>query len=218
MGLAPARHATYGWARSQEAEGAVLTQAAHEVTALLVSAEAGTDLVWDRLVPLVYEELRSLAHAQLADERASNTLTTTELVHEAYLRLVDSSRVIGSGRGYFFGAVARAMRQILVDHARGRGRLKRGGGAIALTTLDEINGSMARSDIDLVELDLVLSRLAGIYPRAARVVECRFFGGLSTEEIANVLGIGARTVKADWALARAWLFRELRGAEPGDTS
>lgn len=137
----------------------MLTQAAHEVTALLVSAEAGTDLVWDRLVPLVYEELRSLAHAQLADEHASNTLTTTELVHEAYLRLVDSSRVIGCGRSYFFGAVARAMRQILVDHARSRGRLKRGGGAIALTTLDEINGSIARSDIGLVELDLVLSRL-----------------------------------------------------------
>ena len=129
MGLAPARHAHYGWARSPEAEGAVLTQAAHEVTALLVSAEAGTDLVWDRLVPLVYEKLRTLAHAQLADEHSSSTLTT-ERVHEAYLRLVDGSSVIGSGCSYFFGAVARAMRQIPVDHARSRGRLKRGGGTI----------------------------------------------------------------------------------------
>jgi RNA polymerase sigma factor (TIGR02999 family) len=196
----------------------VLTQAAHEVTAMLVSAEAGTDLVWDRLVPLVYEELRVLAHARLADEHSSNTLTTTELVHEAYLRLVDSSRVIGSGRSYFFGAAVRAMRQILVDHARSRGRQKRGGGTIALTTLDDINGPIAGPEPDLVELDLVLTRLADIYPRAARVVEYRFFGGLSTEETADVLGIGARTVKADWALARAWLFRELRGAEPGDTS
>jgi RNA polymerase sigma factor (TIGR02999 family) len=193
----------------------LLTEPAHEVTALLVSAESGADVVWDRLVPLVYDELHVLAHAQLADERSANTLTTTELVHEAYLRLVDSSRVVGNGRQYFFGAAARAMRQILVDHARSRGRQKRGGGTIALTTLDEIHGSMTGPALDLVELDLVLTRLAEIYPRAAHVVECRFFGGLSTEETAEVLGIGARTVKADWALARAWLFRELRGAEPG---
>ena len=121
----------------------MLTQAAHEVKALLVSAEAGTDLVWDRWVPLVYEKLRTLAHAQLADEHSSNTLTTTALVHEADLRLMDSSRVIGSGRSYFLGAVARAMREIPVDHARSRDRLKRGGGTIALTTLDEVNGSIA---------------------------------------------------------------------------
>ena len=184
----------------------MLTEPAHEVTALLVSAESGADVVWDRLVPLVYDELHVLARAQLADEHSANTLTTTELVHEAYLRLVDSSQVVGNGRQYFFGAAARAMRQILVDHARRRGRQKRGGGTIALTTLDEIHGSMTGP-----ELDLVLTRLAATYPRAARVVECRFFGGLSTEQTAEVLGICARTVKADWALARAWLFRELRG-------
>jgi RNA polymerase sigma-70 factor (ECF subfamily) len=198
----------------------VLTElSAQEVTALLCSAEAGAELAWDRLAPLVYEELRTLAHAQLADEHSSNTLTTTELVHEAYLRLVDSSRVIGNGRSYFFGAAARAMRQILVDHARSRARQKRGGGGtIALTTLDDVHGSVTGPELDLVELDLVLTRLAEIYPRAARVVEYRFFGGLSTEETAVALGIGARTVKADWALARAWLFRELRGRETDGAS
>ena len=189
----------------------LLTEPANEVTALLVSAESGADVVWDRLVPLVYDELHVLARAQLADEHSANTLTTTELVHEAYLRLVDSSRVVGNGRQYFFGAAARAMRQILVDHARRRGRQKRGGGSIALTTLDELHGSMTGPEVDLVELDLLLTRLAETYPRAARVVECRFFGGLSTEATAEVLGICARTVKSDWALARAWLFRELRG-------
>lgn len=149
-----------------------------------------------------------MAHAQLAREDADATLDTTDLVHEAYLRLVDGTRVVGNGRPYFFGAAARAMRQVLVDHARRHGRQKRGGGARPLS-LRSAHLATEPPDYDLVELDHALTRLTDVYPRAARVVECRFFGGLSTEVTGKVLGIAARTVKRDWALARAWLYREL---------
>ncbi len=182
------------------------------VTTLLVSAETGGAPVWDQLVPLVYDELRALARAQLS-RGGANTLGTTELVHEAYLRLVDATRVLGQGRGYFFGAAARAMRQILVDRARRRGSAKRGGGAVAIT-LEPGHAFTIGPDPDLIELDAALRCLEDVYPRAARVVECRFFGGLDTEETAETLGVSPRTVKRDWALARAWLYREMRTA-PG---
>ena len=177
------------------------------VTSLLVSAEAG-DEVWERLVPLVYEELRALARLQLAGE-APATLSTTALVHEAFLRLVDSDRVITRGRAYFFGAAARAMRQILVDHARQRQSLRRAG--IAVTLRSEL-ASIDAFAADVLDLDSVLEQLARLYPRQARVVECRFFAGLSIDETADVLGVSPRTVKGDWALARAWLHRELHSS------
>lgn len=183
------------------------SSAREAVTSLLVSAEADDEEVWDRLLPLVYDELRSLARMQLAHAGAS-TLATTELVHEAFLRLVDNTRVVGNGRPYFFGAAAHAMRLVLVDHARRRGRQKRGGGRRPIT-LRPAHIVAQPANYDLVALDDALDQMAKIYPRAAQVVECRFFAGLSVDETCEVLGIAQRTVKRDWALARAWLQREL---------
>ena len=179
-----------------------------EVSALLASAESEGAEVWEQLVPLVYRELHALAHTQLSREGPAATLQTTELVHETYLRLVDGTRVLGNGRSYFYAAAARAMREVLVDHARRRHRQKRGAGDPPLT-LRSADLAQQPSDHRLIELDQALSRLASSYPRAARVVECRFFGGLSTEETAAALAIAPRTVKRDWAFARAWLFRDL---------
>jgi RNA polymerase sigma-70 factor (ECF subfamily) len=180
------------------------------VTSLLVSAEADNEDVWGRLLPLVYEEFRVLARRQLARSDAGATLATTDLVHEAYLRLVDGTRVMANGRRYFFGAAARAMRQVLVDHARRRRRQKRGGGAPALS-LGAVQLVAEPTEEHLIELDDALGHLADIYPRAVRVVECRFFAGLTVEETCDVLGVAPRTVKRDWALARAWLQRQLEG-------
>lgn len=180
------------------------------VTSLLVSAEADDEDVWDRLLPLVYEEFHALARRQLARSDTDATLGTTELVHEAYLRLVDSTRVTRNGRRYFFGAAARAMRQVLVDHARRRARRKRGGGLRPLSL--GAAGLVAKPDEEhILELDAALGQLAEVYPRAERVVECRFFAGLSIQETSEVLDIAPRTVKRDWALARAWLQREMEG-------
>jgi len=182
------------------------------VTSLLVSAEADNEDVWGRLLPLVYEEFRVLARRQLARADASATLATTDLVHEAYLRLVDGTRVMANGRRYFFGAAARAMRQVLVDHARRRRRQKRGGGGPALS-LGAVQLIAEPTEEHLIDLDDALGQLADVYPRAVRVVECRFFAGLTVEETCDVLGIAPRTVKRDWSLARAWLQRELEGSD-----
>jgi len=183
------------------------------VTSLLASAETEEQADWDRLVPVVYDELRAMARRQLARESAQATLTTTDLVHEAYLRLVDGTRVLENGRRYFFGAAARAMRQVLVDHARRRLRGKRGGG-LRPVSLGAAPVAAEPDDERLVELNDALGRLAETYPRAVRVVECRFFAGLSVEDTGDVLGVAPRTVKRDWALARAWLHRELERGEP----
>jgi RNA polymerase sigma factor (TIGR02999 family) len=179
------------------------------VTALLSEAGRGREVI-DRLLPLVYDELRRMAHRQLARERHPRTLTTTGLLHEAYLKLVDQTQVPLKSRGYFFGAAARAMRQVLVDAARRRTRRKRGGGQAELS-LEGFEVAVDDFAAELSDLDEALVRLAGLYPRQARVVECRFFGGLSVEETAEALELAPRTVKRDWALARAWLYRELRG-------
>lgn len=172
----------------------------------------GSDRV-DDLVPLVYDELRAMAHRQLARERRGATLDTTALVHETYLRLVDQTRVPENSRAYFFGAAARAMRRVLVDAARRRNRLKRGAGARP-RDLDGIQLAADSFAADLLDLEDALERLAALYPRQARVVECRFYGGLSVEETAAALDLAPRTVKRDWALARAWLFRVLREGTP----
>lgn len=178
------------------------------VTAVLRSpGGAGRDVV-DELVPLVYDELREMAHRQLAREQRA-TVSTTGLVHEAYLRLVDQVNVPAGNRPYFFGAAARAMRQVLIDGARRRKRVKRGEGREPLD-LDQIEIAADTFAAELVDLDEALDRLAALYPRQARVVECRFFGGLSVEETAGALDLAPRTVKRDWSLARAWLYRELR--------
>ena len=176
--------------------------------ALKPRARTGSDVV-DALVPLVYDELRAMAHHQLAAERRGVTLDTTGLVHEAYMRLVDEAQVPDGNRAYFFGAAAQAMRRVLIDAARRRKRLKRGGGRGALD-LDAIQVAVDEFATELLDLETALERLAVLYPRQARVVECRFFGGLDVEETAAALDLAPRTVKRDWALARAWLYRALR--------
>ena len=180
------------------------------ITAVLSAAGREGREVFDELVPLVYDELRQMAHRQLAGERRRRTLDTTGLVHEAYVKLVDQAQVPVKSRGYFFAAAARAMRQVLVDAARRRRRLKRGAGEEALD-LDDFQVAVEDFAAELGDVDEALDRLAVLFPRQARVVECRFFGGLSVEETAETLGLAPRTVKRDWSLAKAWLYRELRG-------
>ena len=182
------------------------------VTALLRSADGSAGDVADELLPLVYDELRVLARRHLSQERSGHTLSATALVNEAWLKLVDQTQVTAKGRTYFFGAASRAMRQILVDYARRRNRQKRGGDQ-ARVTLDEGRVGVDGFAADLIDLDNALNELAESYPRQARVVELRFFGGLSVEEAARVMDTSPRTVKGDWALARAWLFREIQGAD-----
>jgi RNA polymerase sigma-70 factor (ECF subfamily) len=167
----------------------------------------------DELMPLVFDELRRLARRQLAREHQGQTLQTTDLVHEAYLRLAGHTGVTAHGRAYFYAAAARAMRNVLVDAARKRCAMKRGAGAPVLS-LHEDQAPADTYGAELVELDEALERLALRHPRPARTVECRFFGGMSVEDTATALGVSARTVKSDWALARAWLHDALRGT-PG---
>lgn len=165
----------------------------------------------DELVPLIFDELRAMARRQLSRHQERYTLQTTELVHEAYLRLAGDAGVTRRGRAYFYGAAARAMRQVLVDAARRRNAAKRRPGAMALS-LDERTGEVDAYAHELLDLDDALRALERRNPRYARVVECRFFGGLSVEATADALGVSPRTVKSDWALARAWLYDALRGA------
>jgi RNA polymerase sigma factor (TIGR02999 family) len=178
------------------------------VTELLAEPGAEPQQVIDQLITLVYDELRRMARRQLTREGGPRTLDTTGLVHEAYLKLVDEGSVPLRNRSYFFGAAARAMRQVLVDAARRRARLKRGGGERPLS-LDESQIAVDDYAGELLELDDALSRLAGAHPRPASVVECRFFGGLSIEETADLLRVSPMTVKRDWTLARTWLHRDL---------
>jgi len=163
----------------------------------------------DPSVELLYEELRQLAHRYRSREGGSVTLHTTELVHEAYLRLADDERVRARGKAYFFGAAAQAMRRVLVDAARRRGAVKRGGEYVEVS-LGEEQVAVDGYATDLIDLDRALSALEAESPRLAKVVELRFFGGLSVEETAVALDVSPRTVKGDWALARAWLHDSLR--------
>ena len=164
----------------------------------------------DELIPLVFNELRRLARRQLAREHQIQTLQTTDLVHEAYLRLADHPDVVAHGPAYFYAAAARAMRNVLVDAARKRNAKKRGSG-VAVVTLDDDRVAVDTFGAELLELEGALEQLALHNPRHARTVECRFFGGMSVEDTAAALGVSPRTVKSDWALARAWLYDALRG-------
>ena len=162
------------------------------------------------LVPLIFDELRVMARRQLSRQHERYTLQTTELVHEAYLRLIGDHGVTRRGRAYFYAAAARAMRQVLVDSARRRNAAKRGSGEAALS-LDEGTGEVDAYAHELLDLDVAMQELERRNPRFARVVECRFFGGMSVEDTAEALGVSPRTVKSDWAMARAWLYDALRG-------
>lgn len=166
----------------------------------------------DRLVPAIYDELRRMAQGQMSRERPGHTLCTSSLVHEAYLRLADADQTPARGRTYFFGAAARAMRRILIDHARRKNRDKRGGDWQRVTLATGV--AACDSDAEFLDLEAAITALAEIAPRQASVVECRYFGGMTVEEIANLLEVSARTIMSDWALARAWLFRELHGGDP----
>jgi RNA polymerase sigma factor (TIGR02999 family) len=175
----------------------------------LLEAWAGQDpAARDALVPIVYGELHRLAHHYMRTERAGHTLQTTALVNEAYLRLVDVDRVQWRDRAHFFAMAATMMRRILVDHARGHSRDKRGGGVV-MTSLDENLAAPSR-DVDVIALDEALERLGRIDERQARLVELRYFAGLTIEEAAEALGISAGTLKREWAIAKAWLYRELQ--------
>lgn len=183
-------------------------------TSLLRSAESGAGESLDRLVPLLYQELKRVAHWQLAREGSEQTLQTTDLVHETYLRLVDHTQVTRHGRAYFFAAAGRAMRRVLIDRARRRQAVKRGGGQPALD-LDQAGIAVDAFADGLIDLDAALEELARLSTRQVRVVECRYFGGMSVEQTAEALGVSPRTVKSDWALARAWLYDALRSGAAG---
>ena len=177
-------------------------------TDLLLRAGAGEPGAVASMFPLVYDELRRLAHRRLSREPTGRTLGTTELVHEAYLRLIDQTRVQWTGRAHFMGVAATAMRRILVDRARARRSLKRGG-ALAPVSLDALDLGPDEPAELFVALDEALDRLRELDARQARVVECRFFGGMTEEETAEALGIGLHTAKRDWSKAKSWLYREL---------
>ncbi len=178
------------------------------VTSLLSRASAGDATATNELFPLVYDELKAIASAQLSKERPGHTLQATALVNEAYLRLVGPSDRGWENRAHFFGAAARAIRRILTDHARGRNRVKRGGGDAPLS-LDESLVSAPGRSLDLVALDEALEELAAMDEPKARLVELRFFAGLSVEDAAAALGISPRTAAREWEFARVWLHREV---------
>ena len=176
----------------------------NEATRLLKGLANGDTGAGDRLLPLVYSELRNLASRHLKRERPDHTLQATALVHEAYLQLVDASSINWQGRTHFFAMAARVVRQVLIQHARTHDAQKRGGDRKRITLAEGIAISPSR-EVDLLDLDEALTQLATVHERQARVVELRFFGGLSVEEVAAALGVSERTVKGDWKVARAWL-------------
>jgi RNA polymerase sigma factor (TIGR02999 family) len=182
---------------------------ASDVTGLLVAWSAGQASAGNHLIEAVYGELRRLARGYLRRERAGHSLPPTALVHEAYLKLVDQRRVRWQNRVHFFAVAAHVMRRILVDHARARGAAKRG--HFTQVTLTELHARFDPPDVDILALDMALEKLARIDPRQGRLVELRFFGGLTVDEIAAVLDVAPITVKRDWRLARTWLYRELQG-------
>jgi RNA polymerase sigma factor (TIGR02999 family) len=179
----------------------------HDVTGLLAAWSGGDAQALEALTPVVYDELRRIAGRYLRRERPGHTLQGTEIVHEAYLRLVNQ-RVHWQNRAHFYGIAAQFIRRILVDHARNRQAQKRGAGGVKLS-LDEAIATPERRDIDLVKLDDALSDLAKLDSQQARIVELRYFAGLSVEETAEVVGISPATVKRDWTTAKAWLYRAL---------
>ncbi|MDF1504788.1 ECF-type sigma factor [Roseisolibacter sp. H3M3-2] len=186
----------------------------HEITAALAVLRRGAPDAMDRLLPLVYGELRGMAHRRLRAEPSGHTFDSTALVHEAWLRLAEQSRAGWADRAHFFAVAGRVMRRVLVDYARRHLAGRRGGGArgVALTDADDAGALVASSRDDaLLALDEALARLGALDERLCRVVECRFFAGLSEAETAEALGVSPRTVSRDWTTARGWLFRELRG-------
>ena len=181
-----------------------------EITRLLLAWRGGEKSALDRLMPVVYEELKRLASAYMRRQRPGHSMQTVDLVNEAYMRLVDSSRVNWQDRNHFYAISSQIMRRLLVDSARKRNSQKRGGGRAQITLDDNLEAAVGPG-IDLVALDEALKSLAELNPRHSRIIELRYFGGLTEEETAEVLGVSSRTVRRDWTVARAWLYRELTG-------
>jgi RNA polymerase sigma factor (TIGR02999 family) len=180
-----------------------------DVTRLLLAWSDGNEAAATLLVDAVYDELRQLARKYLVRERRDHSLPATALVHEAYLKLIDQRRVRWQNRAHFYAVAAQVMRRLLVDHARARGATKRG---VQLTIpLDGVDVAAGGRSADLMALDTALDKLAALDPRQARLVELRYFGGLTIDEAATVMDVAAITVKRDWAIARTWLYRELAG-------
>lgn len=186
-----------------------INEPAEQITERLIAWNSGDAAALDDVIRAVYQELRRMADRYLRLERPGHTLQPTALVHEAYLRLIDQTQVNWQNRAHFFGVAAQMMRRILVDHARTKQRDKRGGSATKLS-LDEVMDVSKGRAADLVALDAALETLTGIDPRKSRVVELRFFGGLSVAETAEVLDVSPQTVMRDWKLAKAWLFQEMK--------
>jgi RNA polymerase sigma factor (TIGR02999 family) len=182
----------------------------NEVTVLLQAWSNGNKEALDRLTPLIYREVHRIARRLMAGQRPNHTLQATALVNEAYLRLVDMQQARWQDRAHFLALCARAMRQILVDHARSRDSIKRGGGQVRLVLAEGLAAGSS-PEANILELDDALNRLAARDPRKSQVIELRFFGGLSVEETAEALKISPETVHRDWKLARAWLYGELSG-------
>ncbi|HZS04612.1 MAG TPA: sigma-70 family RNA polymerase sigma factor [Blastocatellia bacterium] len=183
----------------------------HQITLLLKEHQAGNREALDQLLPLVYGELRRLAAARLRGERPDHTLQPTALVHEAYLRLVDQREVDWRNRAQFFGLAAEMMRRILVNHAIARKAEKRGGEDARMSIDDAVSFAVER-EVNLVLLDEALNKLAALDPQQCRIVEMRFFAGLTVEEVAEVLGISTATVKREWRAAKAWLYHQISSA------
>jgi len=179
-----------------------------DLTVLLRSWSRGDQSALDKIIPIVHDELKHLAHMYMSRERAGHTLQTTALLNEAYLKLIDARNVEWQDRAHFFAISARLMRRILVDIARKRAFRKRGGGAIKIP-LEEAPEPAGRADPSIIELEDALAALEQLDPRKARVIELRYFGGLSVDETAEALGVGGGTVMRDWRIARVWLHREL---------
>ncbi|MCK4343335.1 MAG: sigma-70 family RNA polymerase sigma factor [Phycisphaerae bacterium] len=186
--------------------------ARHDVTLCLTRVTRGDRAAADELLPLVYNELRALAQTYLGNEARRHTLQPTALVHEVYLRLVEEASIDWKGRAHFFAVAAKAMRQLLVDYARAKQAEKRGGGWHRVT-LDQVVAPTKSREVELLSLDEALTKLAQLDPVLNKIVELRFFGGLTIKETAEVLELSTRTVKREWSIARAWLNNELRKGE-----
>jgi RNA polymerase sigma factor (TIGR02999 family) len=186
-----------------------MRQAVSDITQILQSAGRGNGRASEELLPLVYDELRRLAGLRMAQEAAGQTLQPTALVHEAWLRLVGAGERTWENRAHFFGAAAEAMRRIMIEHARRKSRLKRGGDQIRLN-VDDLDLAEVTPDDKVLLIDEALEKLQTEDPEKARIVVLKFFGGLTNEEVAQNLGVAERTVERQWAYAKAWLFRSIR--------